>query len=256
MLTHLLTAEHDRRIAVIMNEFGEISIDSDLVQDFVDEGILEMKNGCICCEIREDLESGITQLLAKRRTGKVNFDHIVMETTGLANPGPIAQTLGEGVLKQLVQLDGIITVVDAFHALKQLDDHQEPQDQIGIADVIILNKSDLVDPQQLITLQNRLLRMNSQANIETVVNCEVEPGPLLSLRSHSLDKLARTSPTTPLRQNHVGHVHLDGVTSFSIELREPLSRDRLMDWITFFIIGYSDRLSSIRVLVGSALSIC
>jgi G3E family GTPase len=242
LLTHLLTAKHDRRIAVIMNEFGEISIDSALVEDIVDEGILEMKNGCVCCEIREDLESGITQLLEKRSAGVVDFDHIVMETTGLARPGPIAQLLGEGPLKELIQLDGIITVVDAYHALGQLEEHQEPQDQIGVADLIILNKCDLVDSGKLAHLQNLLSSMNTQASILTVQDCCVAPGPLLELRAHSLDSLGKVATTNPLQHDHEDHSHLDGVTSFSIELTEPLDHDLLMDWFSFFIIGYSDRL--------------
>ena len=249
LLKRLLTAEHGHRLAVIMNEFGEISIDSDLVQDFVDDGILEMKNGCVCCEIREDLVTGITRLLEKRRAGTVDFDHVVMETTGLANPGPIAQTLGEGVLKELVQLDGVVTVVDAYHAPVQMDEYQEIQDQVGVADVIVLNKSDLVDSDNLATLQIRLAGMNTQADIHIVEDCNVAPGPLLQLSEHSLDKLDKTShartsnsPVDNLHHDHENHVHLEGVHSISIEVPEPLEHDCLMDWFTFLIIGYSDRL--------------
>jgi len=248
LLKRLLVAEHGHRLAVIMNEFGEISIDSELVQDYVDDGILEMKNGCVCCEIREDLVAGITQLLDKRHAGTVDFDHVVMETTGLANPGPIAQTLGEGVLKELVQLDGVVTVVDAYHAWSQLDEYQEIQDQVGVADVIILNKCDLVDPGDITALQNRLVGMNTQADIHPVEDCNIEPGPLLQLSANSLDKLNKASHvctsngTDVTHHDHENHAHLEGINSVSIEIPEPLVHDCLMDWFTFFIIGYSDRL--------------
>jgi len=249
LLKRLLTTEHGHRLAVIMNEFGEISIDSDIVQDYVDDGILEMKNGCVCCEIREDLVTGITQLLEKRRAGTVDFDRVVMETTGLANPGPIAQTLGEGVLKGLVQIDGVVTVVDAYHALVQMDEYQEIQDQIGVADVIILNKSDLVDPGNLAALKNRLAGMNAQADIFSAENCNVDPGPLLNLSVYSLDNLDKAlhahnsnDSAANLYHDHEGHAHLEGVSSISIEVPELLAHDCLMDWFTFLIIGYSDRL--------------
>ncbi|RUM52050.1 MAG: GTP-binding protein [Methylococcus sp.] len=249
LLKRLLIAEHGHRLAVIMNEFGEISIDSELVQDDVEDGIVEMKNGCVCCEIREDLVTGITQLLEKRRAGTVDFDHIVMETTGLANPGPIAQTLGEGVLKELVQLDGVVTVVDAYHAQIQLDEYQEIQEQIGVADIIVLNKIDLVDSDNLAAVQHRLAGMNTQADIHIAEDCNVEPGPLLQLSAHSLDKLEKTShartsdgPVVDLHRDHENHTHLEGVHSISIEVSEPLVHDCLMDWFTFLIIGYSDRL--------------
>ena len=244
LLKRLLTAEHGHRLAVIMNEFGEISIDSDLVQDFVDDGIVEMKNGCVCCEIREDLITGITQLVEKKQAGTVNFDHIIMETTGLANPGPIAQTLGEGVLKELVQLDGVVTVVDAYHVQKQLEEYQEPQDQIGIADVIILNKSDLVGLEDLYALQTRLTGMNPQADIHAVESCNVDPGPLLELSTHSLDKLDKVfqvpvpdDSAVSLHHDHEDHAHLEGINSISIEVPELLSQDCLMDWFTFLSLA-------------------
>jgi len=249
LLKRMLTAEHGYRLAVIMNEFGEISIDSELVQDYVDDGIVEMKNGCVCCEIREDLVAGITQLIEKKRDGTIKFDHIVMETTGLANSGPVAQMLGEGVLKELVQLDGVVTVVDAYHAQNQLDGHPETQEQIGIADVIVLNKSDLVDSVSLATLQHRLSGMNSQADIHAVEDCNVDPGPLLQLNVRSLDKLDKTTRardpggfSVTAHHAHENHAHLDGVNSISIEVIEPLVHDCLMDWFTFLIIGYSERL--------------
>ena len=161
LLQHILTARHDYRIAVIINEFGEISIDSQLVEGLVDEEIIEMKNGCVCCEISEDLVDGISQLVSKKARGKINFDAIVMETTGLANPGPIVQTLDEVRLKELVKLDGIITVVDACHMDRQLAQSSEVQNQIVIADIILLNKSDLLEDSRLEVARDKILQMKT-----------------------------------------------------------------------------------------------
>lgn len=248
LLRHILTAQHDYRIAVIMNEFGEISIDSHLVEDLVDDDIIEMKNGCVCCEISEDLVDGIGHLVSKKALGQIDFECIVMETTGLANPGPIVQTLDEIRLKELVKLDGIITVVDACHMDKQLAQSTEAQNQIGMADVILLNKTDEIESSSLDVARNKIYQMNTQATIFDTRHCEIDIEYLLQLQKHSLEEVD-VDHIRPLRGEHNkpeankhNHSHLAGISSLSIELEEPLDYARLMDWFSYFIIGYSDCL--------------
>ena len=152
LLNYILTENHGKRIAVIENEFGEISIDNELVIN-AEEEIFEMNNGCICCSVRGDLMRILGNLM--KRTDK--FDYILLETTGLANPGPVAQTffLDDDIGTKL-SLDGIVTVVDAKHILPRLEDSRETREQIAFADVVLINKTDLVKPEELIALEIRL----------------------------------------------------------------------------------------------------
>jgi G3E family GTPase len=154
LLNHILKADHGFRIAVIENEFGEAGIDNELLVQDSDEQIIEMNNGCICCTVRGDLVRILGELAAKKQSGALHFDHIVIETTGLADPAPVAQTffVDEEVVQHYM-LDAIVTLVDAVHAPMQLDEHHEAQEQVGFADRILISKTDLIDSTALQSLQ-------------------------------------------------------------------------------------------------------
>src|SRR5882672_606393 len=166
LLTRILTEQHGEKIAVIENEFGETGIDNEILVKDKDEQIIEMNNGCLCCTVRGDLVRILGELGKKRRQGKIKFDRVIIETTGLANPGPVAQTffMDEDIHNQYM-LDAVLTVVDAKHADKQLDEHDEARRQIGFADRILLSKTDLVeDDAKVDGLMKRLRQMNPRAH--------------------------------------------------------------------------------------------
>ena len=161
LLNRILTEQHGEKIAVIENEFGETGIDNDILVRDKQEQIVEMNNGCVCCSVRGDLVRILGDLGKQRKQGKLKFDRVIIETTGLANPGPVAQTffMDEAIHDQYL-LDAVVTVVDAKHAQKQLDDHHEAQEQVGFADRILLSKTDLVSEADQIKLKERLVKMN------------------------------------------------------------------------------------------------
>ena len=144
LLKRILSEAHGMKIAVIENEFGEENIDTDILRTESKEQILQMSNGCICCTIREDLRETLQLLAAKRRKGLVDFERIVIETTGLADPGPVVQTFFmDDEIAETYLVDSILTVVDAKHAPQQLDERQEARRQVGFADRLLLSKTDL-----------------------------------------------------------------------------------------------------------------
>ncbi len=164
LLNRILHDNHGLKIAVIENEFGEENIDNEILLRDSSEQIVEMNNGCICCTVRGDLIVGLTELARRRAAGELDFDRVVIETTGLANPGPVAQTffVDEEVGADYL-LDAVVTVVDARHAMAQLDEHEEAQRQVGFADKILISKTDLVSPAELAVLKQRLKRINPRA---------------------------------------------------------------------------------------------
>ncbi len=190
LLNRILTERHGQRIAVIENEFGEIGIDQALVID-ADEEIFEMNNGCICCTVRGDLIRILGNLLKRRD----RFDHILLETTGLADPGPVAQTffVDDDIRANFV-LDGIVTVVDAKHVELHLDSSAECPEQIAFADHIVLNKVDLVDEGRLAAIEHRLRSINGLARIERAVAAEVPIAALLELGGFRLERALEQRP--------------------------------------------------------------
>ena len=191
LLNRILQEEHGMKIAVIENEFGQESIDNEILVRDTTEQIIEMNNGCICCTVRGDLVEGLTRLAQKRAAGEISFDRVVIETTGLANPGPVAQTffVDEEVGANYL-LDAVVTVVDARHAMDQLDQHEEAQRQVGFADKILLSKTDLVDAAAVEALTARLHRMNPRAPISTSDFGRAPISDVLDLRGFNLnDKL-------------------------------------------------------------------
>lgn len=190
LLNYILSKQHGMRIAVIENEFGEIGIDDALVVN-ADEEVFEMNNGCICCTVRGDLIRILGNLMNRRD----KFDHILVETTGMADPGPVAQTFFvDDEIRAQLQLDGIITVVDAHHVWLHLEDSSEVREQIAFADVILLNKTDLVEPARLDELETRIRKMNSLARIHRTVNAEVDIPTVMNVGGFDLERVLDQRP--------------------------------------------------------------
>lgn len=189
LLNHILTAEHGKRIAVIENEYGEIGIDHELVVQS-DEEIFEMNNGCICCTVRGDL----IRILGRLMQRKHKFDHILIETTGMADPAPVAQTFFmDDEMKSKLRLDAIITMVDARHVLQHIDS-DECQAQLAFGDVVLLNKADLVTEVELDELEDRITVMNQMATVYRTVKANIELEQILGIRAFDLQARAEASP--------------------------------------------------------------
>lgn len=190
LLNRILTEQHGKRIAVIENEFGEIGVDHELVIG-ADEEIFEMNNGCICCTVRGDLIRILSNLMKR----KDKFDYILIETTGMADPGPVVQTFFmDDEMQQKMRVDGIVTLVDARHIWERLDDSAEAQEQIAFADVILLNKTDLVDPADLDRLEERIRRMNSNARIHRTEHATIELDHVLQVGGFDLNRALEIDP--------------------------------------------------------------
>lgn len=190
LLNRILTEKHGKRIAVIENEFGEVGIDNELVIN-AEEEIFEMNNGCICCTVRGDL----IRILGNFMKRKDKFDYIMIETTGLADPGPVAQTFFvDDEMKTQMALDGIVTVVDAKHIWQHIDESDEAKEQVAFADVILLNKVDLVPPAEMDRLEARIRAMNPAAKIHRTQNSEIEMDHVLNVGGFNLDRALEVDP--------------------------------------------------------------
>jgi G3E family GTPase len=218
LLNRILREEHGLRIAVIENEFGQENIDNEILVQDSGEQIVEMNNGCICCTVRGDLIVALSNLADKRAAGELNFDHVVIETTGLANPGPVAQTffVDEAVGSNFL-LDAVVTVVDARHAMQQLDEHEEAQRQVGFADKILMSKTDLVTSAELDELKARIRRINPRAPISTSDFGRAPISDVLDLRGFNLNDKLEIDPAFLESEEHehehghdCGHDHEHG----------------------------------------------
>ncbi|MFM7447600.1 MAG: CobW family GTP-binding protein [Leptolyngbyaceae cyanobacterium] len=223
LLNHILTYEHGKKVAVIVNEFGEVGIDNQLVID-ADEEIFEMNNGCICCTVRGDLIRIIGNLMKRRD----KFDHLVIETTGLADPAPVIQTffMDEDVQAQ-TNLDSVVTVVDAKH-IHQHWEAEEAQEQIAFADVVLLNKTDLVTPEELDELERRIRGMNAIAKIYRTRNAELEMDALLGIGAFDLNRALEIDPEF---LNETAHEHDETVGSVALVESGQLDGEKLNNWI-------------------------
>ncbi|MBS1169348.1 MAG: cobalamin biosynthesis protein CobW [Burkholderiaceae bacterium] len=208
LLNRILQEPHGHRIAVIENEFGQESIDGALLMQGGAEQIVEMNNGCICCTVRGDLVEALSSLADKRERGELNFDRIVIETTGLADPGPIAQTffVDEQVARHYM-IDAIVTVVDAVHAMQQLDEHEPARSQVAFADRLLLSKTDLVAPDALQALKARMVRINPRALVATADFGRVPVEEVLDLRGFHLNDKLEINPGFLAEQGHHDHAH-------------------------------------------------
>ncbi len=207
LLKRVLSEAHGQKIAVIENEFGEENIDSDILVTESKEQIIQMSNGCICCTIREDLRSTLQDLAQKKRKGEIDFDRVVIETTGLADPGPVAQTFFmDDEIAETYLLDSILTLVDAKHAAQQLNDRQEARRQVGFADQIFISKTDLVAQDETDALIHRLKHMNPRAPHKAVHFGEVAIKDVFDLRGFNLNAKLDIDPDF-LKDDHHDHGH-------------------------------------------------
>jgi len=210
LLKRILTEAHGQKIAVIENEFGEENIDSDILVTESKEQIVQMSNGCVCCTIREDLREALQLLAAKKRQGLLDFDRVVIETTGLADPGPVAQTFFmDDEIAESYLLDSILTLVDAKHGDQQLDDRQEARRQVGFADQIFISKTDLVDGATVDALIHRIKHMNPRAPQTKVNFGEVPLADVFDLRGFNLNAKLDIDPEF-LKANDHDHDHAHG----------------------------------------------
>lgn len=252
LLNHLLTQKHGYKCAIIINEFGAISIDNQLVVG-VDEEILELNNGCLCCRVRGDLIKSLEGLIQKQK----RFDYVIIETTGLADPSPVVHTFKASDLADRMRLDGIITVVDARHLEKELEDGPEPTAQIAFADVILLNKTDLVSPEELKRVEDRIRHINSLATLHHTQNSQIEPAKIFNLKARDLaGDFSMPESATRARHHHHDHDHECGpgcdhdhvhhhdhdhhhhdesVTSFYLSDDRPLDLKKVEAWLTEII---------------------
>ncbi len=195
LLKRVLSEAHGQKIAVIENEFGEENIDNEILVSDTSEQIIQMNNGCVCCTIREDLRSTLADLAEKRRKGELTFDRVVIETTGLADPGPVAQTFFmDDEIAESYLLDSVLTLVDAKHANSQLDTRQEARRQIGFADQIFISKSELVDPAEVDALIHRIKHMNPRAPQSKVHFGEVPIAKVFDLKGFNLNAKLEIDP--------------------------------------------------------------
>ncbi|MFZ5566896.1 MAG: CobW family GTP-binding protein [Pseudomonadota bacterium] len=207
LLKRVLQEAHGQKIAVIENEFGEENIDNDILVSDTKEQIIQMSNGCICCTIREDLRTTLQDLAARKRKGELDFERVVIETTGLADPGPVTQTFFmDDEIAESFLLDSVITLVDAKHAAQQLNDRQEARRQVGFADQIFISKTDLVSAEELDALQHRLRHMNPRAPQKAVHFGEVAIREVFDLRGFNLNAKLEIDPDF-LKDDGHGHDH-------------------------------------------------
>ncbi len=268
LLKRVLNEAHGQKIAVIENEFGEENIDSDILLTESKEQIVQMSNGCVCCTIREDLRETLQLLAAKKRKGLLDFDRVVIETTGLADPGPVAQTFFmDDEIAETYLLDSIITLVDAKHAAQQFNDRQEARRQVGFADQIFISKSDLVSKDELDALMHRLTHMNPRAPQRLAHFGEVPIAEVFDLRGFNLNAKLDIDPDFLKEDEHHHHGdhdhvhgehcdhpshahdghghhhhHDDDVKSFVYRAQRPFDPARLEDFLGAIVNIYGPRM--------------
>lgn len=246
LLNRILTEPHGKKFAVIVNEFGEVGIDNDLIVES-DEDVFEMNNGCICCTVRGDLIRIIEGLMRRRD----RFDGILIETTGLADPAPVAQTFFvDDDVRSKTRLDSIVTVVDARHLLGEIDQAHEAQEQLAFADTIILNKTDLVNEDELAAVEERIRRINPTASILKSQRCNVDIGSLLDRKAFDLDRILEVEPDF-LDEEH-DHEHDDQVTSFSLVEREPMDSGRFLHWLQTTVQAFGMDMLRMKGIISFA----
>ncbi len=261
LLKRVLTEAHGQKIAVIENEFGDENIDNEILVQDSNEQIIQLNNGCVCCTIREDLRSTLNDLAEKRRKGELSFDRVVIETTGLADPGPVAQTFFmDDEIAENYLLDSILTLVDAKHAQSQLDTRQEARRQIGFADQIFISKSDLVDEASVNELSHRIKHMNPRAPQRRVHFGGVPISEVFDLRGFNLNAKLDIDPDflkadEPDHHHHDHdhehgehcdhphhHVHDDDVKSFVFRSDKAFSPAKLEDFLAAIVQVYGPKM--------------
>ncbi|CDG83245.1 CobW family GTP-binding protein [Janthinobacterium agaricidamnosum] len=254
LLKRILQGKHGYRIAVIENEFAAESIDNDLLIQHDQEQIVEMNNGCICCSVRGDLIRILGELQTKRASGALQFDHLIIETTGMAAPGPVAQTFfAEPSVSEFYLLDAILTVVDARHAQEQLNAHPEAQEQVGFADRILLSKTDLVGKAELAALRSRLVGINCRANIQKVSFGNVPLKDILNIRGFNLNAIVELEPD--FLSDHA-HRHGDGVQSFVYHNPRPMDLMKIEDFLDAVVQVFGTQMMRYKGILNIAGTPC
>ena len=239
LLNRILKEDHGHKIAVIENEFGEVGVDSEILENS-DEQIVEMNNGCICCTVRGDLIRILGTLKDRRTKGELKFDRVVIETTGMADPGPVAQTFfTDEDIGNYYLLDSILTVVDAKHASRQLDEFHEAQEQVGFADRILMSKTDLVSEDEVQRLTARVKKMNPRAPVKKVHFGDAPIAEVLDIRGFNLNAILELDPEF-LTDSH--HEHHDEVESFVFRSDKPFDGDKLEQFLSGMIQVYGPDL--------------
>lgn len=264
LLKHILQEQHGHKIAVIENEFGEESIDNELLMQDQNEQIVEMNNGCICCTVRGDLIVALGKLASQRREGQIEFERVIIETTGLANPGPVAQTFFlDDEVATSYRLDAVITVVDAKHGRMQLERQEEAQRQVGFADKLLLSKTDLVSEQEKQVLMQRLVAINPRAPITTVDfgkapldhildirgfnlndKLEIDPGFLQEAHHHhhDCDEHCEHDHAHAPEHGHAHGNHTPGISAFVFRSDRPFEVSKLDEFLGGLIQVYGTRM--------------
>ncbi len=263
LLKRVLSEAHGQKIAIIENEFGEENIDNEILVSDTTEQIIQMNNGCVCCTIREDLRTTLADLAEKRRKGELQFDRVVIETTGLADPGPVAQTFFmDDEIAESYLLDSVLTLVDAKHAGGQLDTRQEARRQIGFADQIFISKSELVSDAEVEALAHRIRRMNPRAPQRKVHFGEVPIAEVFDLKGFNLNAKLEIDPAFlnadeghdhahdhehgedcdhPSHQGH-HHAHDDDVKSFVFRSKKAFNPAKLEDFLGAIVQVYGPKM--------------
>jgi G3E family GTPase len=248
LLNHILTIEHGHRIAVIINEFGEIGIDGDLV--IKDEGsILELANGCLCCTVKGDLTKIILDLLKKQDS----FDHIIIETTGIANPAPVAEVFYfDPLINSKFYVDGIVTVIDAVNVEKHLEDNDECYKQIAFADLILINKVDLVDESHLLQTKKLTALVNPLAKTIDCSHANVDIDEILN--QSSLNEKPLKSHDSQEHDNHHehGHNHKSPIESLSLDVPGAVNQATFRYWLSTLIFDKSDVIYRMKGIINVA----
>jgi len=244
LLNRILSEHHGHRFAVIVNEIGQIGIDNELIVN-VEEEVMEMTNGCICCTVREDLLVALKKLLQSRKKGEARFEGLLIETTGLANPGPIIQTFFlDETIQTYYELDGIVTVVDAYHIQQHFEKGMEAEEQVAFADLIILNKQDLVTTSQLKEVKYQIQSLNPTAQIVPTVNSEIDFSLLFGIQTF------RTRDTLDIR-SHFPKEHLTGVQSFVLREERPIDMVKLNHWMTAVVSELGEYLYRYKGIIAA-----
>ena len=266
LLKRVLSEAHGQKIAVIENEFGEENIDNEILVADTNEQVIQMSNGCVCCTIREDLRSTLSDLAEKRRKGELQFDRVVIETTGLADPGPVAQTFFmDDEIAESYLLDSVLTLVDAKHADQTLDTRQEARRQIGFADQIFISKSDLVEPAEVEALIHRIKHMNPRAPQRKVHFGEVPIAEVFDLKGFNLNAKLDIDPDFLKADDHdhghdhhhdhdhehgehcdhpshKHHAHDDDVKSFVFRSKKAFNPAKLEDFLGAIVQVYGPKM--------------
>jgi len=262
LLKHILTAEHGKKIAVIENEFGEENIDNEILIQNSNEQIVQMSNGCVCCTIRGDLVEALNQLWEQKKNKAISFDRVVIETTGIANPGPVAQTffMDDDVAEHFV-LDAVVTLVDAKHGDHQLNEQVEAQNQVGFADQIFITKCDVVDESVRKSLRNRIVHMNPKAPIKEISHGVVNLDEVFDLHGFNLNAKLDIDPHFLEQDNHDDcghdhdhdhdhhghdhhhhHGHTDKIQSFVFRSEKPFDHKKLEDFLGGILSVFGEKL--------------